>query len=205
MNARTRVVTACLLSCTVFAAFAQTSVDRSFTTTAKNCDGVKWSAKALATYPTIASACQAVEERDGKNYVKFEGTVKRNANEGKQLTVNFKDGGEVTLTPPPETTLYVDGRRTPVADLKRGDKLSFYISEDRFVAQLPSDETPTAQFVAAPIAPAAPSEGDEQMAAALPATASPLPLLGLCGFIVLGAGAVLTLFRRRSSARYSAR
>ena len=34
-------------------ALAQTSVDRSFTTTAKNCEGVNWSAEALKAYPNV--------------------------------------------------------------------------------------------------------------------------------------------------------
>ena len=95
----TMVSTACLIVC-ASAATAQTSVDKSFTAVSKDCNGIQWSDRALATYPTIASACQGVEERNGKTYVKFQGTLKRNVNRGEQLVVNFKDGGEVTLTPP---------------------------------------------------------------------------------------------------------
>lgn len=56
-------------------ALAQTSIDRSFTTVTKDCDGVRWSDTALQAYPNIASACQGVEERNGRTYVKFSGTV----------------------------------------------------------------------------------------------------------------------------------
>ena len=72
----------CVMSCITSAAIAQTDVDRSFTVTAKNCKGVQWSAEALEAYPNIASACRAVEERNGKTYVNFEGTVTRTANTG---------------------------------------------------------------------------------------------------------------------------
>ena len=197
MSIRSLVTTACLLSCMTSAAWAQTSVDRSFKVTSKNCDGVQWSAESLARYPTIGAACQSVEERNGKTYVKFQGTVKRN-DRGKQLVVDFKDAGDMTLTPPAETHLYVQGKRTPVSDLRRGDELNFYIAEDRLAAQFPESDAETAQFVAVPIATQeAPEEESEQMAAALPETASPAPLLALCGLTALGFGALLTLYRRR--------
>ena len=111
----TMVSTACLIVC-ASAATAQTSVDKSFTAVSKDCNGIQWSERALTTYPTIASACQGVEERNGKTFVKFQGTLKKNVNRGEQLVVNFKDGGEVTLTPPPETSFYVNGKKTKVSE-----------------------------------------------------------------------------------------
>lgn len=189
--------TACLIACAA-AATAQTSVDRSFKAVSKDCSGIQWSEMALATYPTIASACQSVEERNGKTYVKFEGTVSRNVNRGEQLVVNFKDGGQVTLTPPPETNLYVDGERTPVAELDRGDKLNFYIAEDRLAAQFPQTaevETQTARLVVVPIV--VHERPVEHMAASLPSTASALPLFALSGILTLGVGGLLRLYRSR--------
>jgi hypothetical protein len=173
---------------------AQTSVDKSFTATSNNCSGIQWSESALERYPTIASACQGVEERNGKKYVKFQGKLKSNQQGGERIVVDFKDGGEMTLTPPPETNVYIDGRRTPVAKLKRGDELNFYIAEDRLAAQFPETETATARFVAVPIVAAEEPE-QEQMAAALPATASWLPMLGLGGLLGLMFASLLTLFR----------
>ena len=189
----TTLSAACLIAC-ASAATAQTSVDRSFTAVSNDCNAINWSERALATYPTIASACQSVEERNGKKYVKFQGTVKRNENRGSRLVVNFKDGGEVTLTPPPETNLYVNGKKTPVADLARGDELNFYISEDRLAAQFPETETQTARLIIVPIVV---RDQSSQQLASLPSTASPLPLLALCGTLSLGMGGLLTLLRRR--------
>jgi hypothetical protein len=173
------------------AAIAQSSTDRSFTAVADNCDSVTWSERALATYPTIASACQGVEERNGKRYVKFSGTVKSSEQQGQRLVVNFKDGGEVTLTPPADTSLYVNGKKTPVASLARGDKLNFYIAEDRLAAQFPETEQQSARFVIVPIVIR------EQQLASLPHTAGPLPLLALVGAFSLGLGGLLSLYRRR--------
>lgn len=197
MRIRPAIAAACVLSCITTASLAQTSVDRSFKATSKDCSGVQWSERALSTYPTIASACQGVEQRNGKTYVKFSGTVQRNADRGKQLTVNFKDGGMITLTPPAETNLYVNGKRTPVANLQRGDALNFYIAEDRLAAQFPENDTPTAQYVIVPIVVRDQDTSNEQLAASLPSTASPLPLLALCGFLSMGLGAALTILRKR--------
>jgi LPXTG-motif cell wall-anchored protein len=183
---------ACLIAC-ASAASAQTKVDRSFTAVANDCNSITWSEQALATYPTIASACQGVEERNGKKYVKFEGTLKKNVNRGQQLVVHFKDGGEVTLSPPAETNLYVNGKKTPVSDLERGSDLKFYIAEDRLAAQFPETETRTARFVIVPIVL---HDRNEQLAS-LPHTTSPLPLMALSGLLSLGLGGFLSLRRRR--------
>jgi hypothetical protein len=193
MKTTTMLATTCLVVCA--SAAAQTKVDRSFTAVSKDCSGIQWSEQAVDTYPTIASACQGVEERNGKTYVKFQGKVKRNVNRGEQLVVNFKDGGEVTLSPPAETHLYVNGKRTPVADLQRGDDLNFYIAEDRLAAHFPETESATARLVIVPIV-VREVESEERMAA-LPSTASPLPLVALGGFLTLGLGGLLTLYRRR--------
>jgi len=186
---------ACLIAC-VFTADAQSKTDRSFTAASDSCDSVQWSERALATYPSIAAACQSVQERNGKRYVKFQGTVKRNENGGRKLVVNFKDGGDVTLTPSPDLKLTVNGKKTPISELGRGSELSFYVAEDRLAAQIP--ETPdveirSARFVVVPIYLHEPTE----QLASLPHTAGPLPLLALMGTVSLGLGALLSIYRRR--------
>lgn len=183
----------CVLACGVPIASAQTSVDRSFTPVSSSCEGIRWSDRALQMYPTIGSACQGVEQRNGKTYVKFTGKVKRNVDQGKQLVVNFKDGGDITLNPPPDTNLYIDGQPTPVAKLRDGNELTFYIAEDRLVAQFPETEAVTTRYAVLPIAP--PQEESEQMAA-LPATAGFWPAVGLAGWLALGLAALLGLFVR---------
>lgn len=177
-------------------ALAQTSVDRSFTTVSKDCPGIQWSAEALKAYPFIAKACQAVEERDGKTYVKFAGRVERNINRGEQLRINFRDGDTVTLTPPPNTSLFVNGKSTPVADLQRGDQLQFYVPEDRFVAQVAENDSPQTQYVVVPIVYREVVREPEQAAATLPHTAGDLPLVALSGLMMLGLGAGFTVARK---------
>jgi LPXTG-motif cell wall-anchored protein len=176
---------------------AQSRVDRSFRTTSKDCSGVVWSKEALATYPTIASACQAVEERNGKAYVKFEGTVQRNVERGKQLEVRFKDGGDITLSPGPEMSLYVNNRKTAVRDLARGDQLNFYVPEDRFAAHFAEDSAPTPQYVVVPIVyrETTTTYEPERTAAALPATASNSGLMLVFGGLLTAFGLLLVMRR----------
>lgn len=187
-----------------FAASAQTSVDRSFTTTSNNCDDVQWSAEMRERYPDLGSACQSVEERDGKKYVKFEGAVRGTREGGSAIDIDFRGGGRVQMQPPEGTRIYMDGKQIPVSDLKRGDRLTFYVPEDRMTAQFYPDEqlaaTEESEAVSVPIATAEQAteeEQPEQMAGTLPSTASALPIMGLSGLLMLGiAGAVRRLRRR---------
>jgi LPXTG-motif cell wall-anchored protein len=123
--------------------------------------------------------------------------VEKNQNSGKRLTVDFKDGGKVELSPPAETTVYMDGKLTPVAKLQRGDNLNFYISEDRLAAQLPQEpETTVTQFVVVPIVAQQPVEHEtSSMTASLPHTGSDLPMFAIGGVLALMLAGALSLFR----------
>ena len=195
MRMKNTVLLGCLLSCASFAASAQTSVDRSFTAVQKNCEGIQWSEEAKARYPGIADACQSVEERNGKTYVKFKGEVVNSLRNG-EMTVNFEGAGKMVLTPPPDMQINIDGRQTPVARLNRGDELTMYVSEDRLAAQFPADETPTAKLVVVPIMVRETPPPQEEQTASLPSTAGDLPLIGLLGALAIALGGALTLRRK---------
>lgn len=187
-----------------FAASAQSSIDRSFTTTSNNCDDVQWSAEMREKYPDLGSACRSVEERNGKKYVKFEGDVRGTRDRGSAIDIDFRGGGRVQMQPPEGTRIYMDGKQIAVADLKRGDRLTFYVPEDRMTAQFYPDEklaaTEESDAVNVPIAvaqQATPAEEREEMASTLPSTASALPLLGLAGLLMLGLAATLRRLRHR--------
>jgi hypothetical protein len=179
--------------CFVFsvAALAQSSVDRSFTAAGRECSSVHWSTTALRKYPQIAAACQEVLQRDGMAYVKFSGEISGNTG-GRELTVKFKNAGEMTLTPPPDFNVYVGGQRVPLADLHRGDELTFYVAENRLAAQFYAEEqspVTTTEYVAVPI------EYTEQLATTLPETASKLPLIGAAGMLLVSLAALLNVRR----------
>jgi hypothetical protein len=184
------------------AGLAQTPIDRAFTATGTRCEDVTWSRGTLAQYPRIANACQSVTQQNGKYYVKFSGEVRKVGNRGRTLTIDFKDGDQVTLSPPENMSIHFDGRATAVRDLRRGDVLNFYVPQDQLVAEFPEGEA-LAVAVPIPFAQPGPSRvalvpGARMSSTApeLPKTASELPALGLFGFLLTALGAALTTLRR---------
>ena len=192
---RPQAITAIAITSLTFGApvIAESDVDRAFTATGASCDQITWSREALAKYPQLASACQDVMERDGKYYVKFSGTVRRVADRGRSVTVNFKDGGELALTPPENMSLYINGRPKAASRLQRGDELTFYVPQDKLAAPPPE---PTLTIIPITRIRVAQAPAREPAAAELPKTASALPSLGLCGVLLMSLGAVLTTRRR---------
>ena len=192
-------------ACAVGAVSAQTNVDRTFKASSQECRDVQWSADILRDYPGIGAACQRVEQRDGRTFVKFQGTVEAVNDEGRELVVDFKDGQTLTLAPTPTTMLYMGGVETPVSQLYRGAKLNFYVPEDRLTAQFFADdssaesvEIPIVREQTAALEPAQPAQSqDRQTVAAreLPATAGALPLVGWSAVLLILVGTGVTVFR----------
>ena len=199
-----------------------TSVDRAFESSPKDCSDVRWSQAAQDAFPSIGEACQAVEERNGKTYVKFEGVVEKVADMGNRIRVDFKDGKTMTFTPAPQTVLYIDGERTPFAEVREGMNLNFYVPEDRVQAELRPDRTRIAFIIFPFDTPTIPTaQARDRVAQAdtardrmrsqdssrdrvaqsdntaeLPATAGPLPLLGVGGLAFLLSASGLALRRK---------
>jgi hypothetical protein len=202
------VSTAVLAAFAAIAASAQTSVDRTFKAEGEDCRDVQWSKEVLREYPGIGAACQSVEHRAGKTYVKFSGTVREVIDNGRQVRIAFKEGETLTLAPPSNAVLYMDGRETPVSQLRRGMALNFYVPEDQLTAQFFADDTAT-RGVEVPIVkdqavvrqesqPAQPATESQSVAAReLPATWSTLPLVAWSAVMLILAGAGATLIRMR--------
>lgn len=189
-------------ACGVGAASAQTSVDRTFKASSQDCRDVQWSADILRDYPGIGGACQRVEQRDGRTFVKFQGTVKSVSKDGGRLEIDFKDGETLTLAPTPTTVLYMGGVETPVSQLYRGAKLNFYVPEDRLTAQFFAEDS-SARSVEVPIvaeqsAAREPSRSEDRQTLAaleLPATAGGLPLVGWSAVLLILIGTSVTVVR----------
>lgn len=122
--------------CVAAGVFADTSIDRTFEPSPRDCGDVSWPRNTRDAIPSIAHACQAVEQRNGNYYVKLSGEVQEIANDGGRLIVDFEDVGEMAFTPSAHTRLYLDGQRTEFAQLQPGTDLNFYIPEDRLRAEL---------------------------------------------------------------------
>jgi hypothetical protein len=201
-----------LLSGATSESIAQTAVDRSFDPSPRDCADVRWSQAALRSFPEIASACRAVETRNGKAYVRLDGDVESVPGDGKRIRVDFDHGGELIFKPTPNTVLYIDGERTPFAQVEDGMNLKFYIPEDRLHAELQPDPARLA-FVIVPLDFAVAARDQPTLAAErarergtmrasasagmseLPATAGPLPWIALGAGALLVSGAAATLAR----------
>ncbi len=184
------------------------SLAKAFTANnAENCTQIVWSQETLERFPRIAVACREVVKKDGRAFVKFEGEVTRVGRRGEELDVRFQRGTDpLTLRPPEGMEVEIDGRKTPVARLSPGDKLTFYVPEDRLAANFYTEDAPTAQPVAVAVIVPVRSAPVEQVAQTsddysdLPRTAGPVPFLGLLGsaLIALGAGLTARRWMRRS-------
>lgn len=199
--------TAVLAALAITSASAQTSVDRTFKAGGEDCRDVEWSRDILREYPGIGAACQSVEHRAGKTYVKFQGTVKEVIDQGRRIRIDFRQGDTLTLAPPANAVLYMDGQETPVSKLQRGTKLNFYVPEDQLTAQFFADDTATKSVVVPIVSEQAVVSEQSQPAQAtmerqnvaaleLPATGSNLPFVAWFAVMFIVAGTVATtLFR----------
>ena len=196
MNTRAKIIAAAFALAAAAGVNAQSSsVDKAFTANGQNCLEIAWSQETLAKHPKIASACQEVMQKDGKTYVRFDGTVKKVAKGGTEVVLDVKGGNTVTLNPPEGRTVYIAGKKTPVKSLRPGDTLSIYIPEDRFTAEVMA--TPTSPVEEIPMAePSVESVAMTSTDYSMPKTASNWPLLALFGALALGLAA--TLRSRRS-------
>jgi hypothetical protein len=166
---------------------AQQQSGAAFTTAGTSCSDVRWSAEALAQYPRIATACREVLQRDDKYYVRFEGEVRRVADRGRELTIDFRDGDRLTLAPPENLSITINGRPTAPRDLRPGDQLTFYVPQDQLAASFFAGQPDTSREVVAQNQPPRQT---------LPRTASPLPFVAFGGWVLLALGAALAVRRR---------
>ena len=190
MNTRAKIIAAAFALAAAAGVNAQSSIDKSFTASGSNCADVNWSAETLAKYPNIGKACQEVTQRNGATFVKFEGTVKKVAKGGSEITMGMKGSdAKLVLNPDPNRTVNIGGRKVAVKTLKPGDSLTFYVPDSRLVAV----ETPEPAVEEIPIGPPV----VEQVAMTtttyedLPKTASSWPLAGLLGALCIGLALVM--------------
>jgi len=189
MKTRAKIIVAAAALAAAAGVYAQSSVDKAFTANGSNCTQITWSDEMMAKHPKIASACQEVLQKDGKAYVKFEGTVKKVGKGGSEVVMDMKGGDRITLTPQADRTVYIGGNKVPVKNLRPGDTLTFYVPEDRVVAAVM--ESPTAPVEEIPIAPVVEQVAMTETNYDMPKTASSWPLVALLGGMSLGLALVM--------------
>lgn len=157
------------------------------TETALSCNDFRPTPQALARFPDLEGACDAVVERNGELYGRFTAIVRRTTNRSTTLYLPATDH-TFTIEPQPDARVIVDGKKVRPRNLTRGQEIRVYLAVNAF-------STPDIQEIALvteadiiishPVSPAA----------ALPTTASPWPTFGLFSITLVGIGLLLRLAR----------
>ena len=101
------------------------------------CSEVKYSAEFLEKYPHAPAACIEAIEKEGKRYAKFTARVFLNSPDRTTVELLNVKGDPLTtfsFKPAPDAGVMIDGKKTKFTDLKKGEKISFYVSADRLTA-----------------------------------------------------------------------
>jgi hypothetical protein len=113
------------------------------------CSDIKFSQAFLAKYPMAPAACLEGRIYKGVKYGKFEAKVYINSLPD-FVTVQLlnSQGTEMpnstfSVKPKPGAGVYIDGKKTPVEDLKVGQKITFWVPENKMEAR--ELEAPTEQ------------------------------------------------------------
>ena len=99
------------------------------------CSSLTFSKAFLAKYPKAPAACVEARNYNGKKYAKFDGKVYIIEGHEMTLQVNNVAGdalSALTVEPSATASLLVNGKPTKFSELKVGDPISIWVSQDRF-------------------------------------------------------------------------
>jgi LPXTG-motif cell wall-anchored protein len=120
--------------------------------------------------------------------------------------VDFRNGSEVTLKPPANMKFDIGGTMMRPREILPGQQLTFYVPQDRLVAEVPEGERisapiPITRWEPQPQPLAYTAHASMSSPAELPQTGTNLGLLALGGLALTLTGAGLTTMRYRRGAR----
>jgi hypothetical protein len=102
---------------------------------AASCDNVSIGADVMAKFPNIRSTCQEVKEKDGGIYIRFVGDVVSSSSDKATVRVKDRSGKDVSefeLGWDAGQKIKVGGKEMNFSDLKKGDKLDFWIEHNKW-------------------------------------------------------------------------
>lgn len=160
------------------------------------CDDIVFGAEVTSRYADIADGCWDVVELDGERYAKMKVEILQTR--GRTATFRFKhpDG---SFGPTQSTTVASDwraeigGQTYSMRQLNAGQEVNVYVPSDRWEAQLGDTSGVLTTYYAVVMV----EESSSGSGAALPSTASALPLIGLLGVGSLFAAFLMRIRRRR--------
>ncbi len=158
--------------------------------TALSCNDFRPTNEALERFPDLVGACEGIVDRDGELYAKFRAVVRRVR--GNNVTL-YLPATKKTFTAKPDSAarVLIEGRKTRVRDLVRGQEIRIYLAVNEF-------SKPDIQEVAFVTEEDVVVEVTIEEVEALPTTASPWPAVAAGGLLLLGVGYMMR--RRRLGA-----
>ena len=157
------------------------------------CQNAQYDSEVVDRFPNIAKACSDIVSKGGEDYAVVKARLDRVDPSGRvQVRVKHPDGSyskQVSIRPRPELRVLVDGKPARVSDLAPNQEITAYVKVRAPEMALAPVEGETYAFT--------PIEEPQQQMAALPATASFLPLFGLLGGMSLLLGGWLSVIRYR--------
>lgn len=167
--------------------------------TGASCADLVFTEDITSRLPNPNAACLGVVEKDGRQYAKFAAEIVRVR--GGEVRAKFKrpDGtftDTYSFNPDRSARVRIRGRSYRYSDLARGQELDIYLPADRWEIATHSEEEVDFAAAAAVTTVAVVKAEPEPEMAALPSTASLVPLMGLLGAIFMALGTGLVMVRR---------
>lgn len=157
------------------------------------CSDVEFSSRITERLPNAADSCLGIETREGRQYAHFKAEIVGTSGNTVRTRFVQPDGGyspTYSMEMDPSARVEIEGRKYRYRELARGQQLDVYVPPDQWEVHVPE----TADFaVARTVAVATPFVAQEE----LPATASPVPALGLTGALLMLMGLGLAATSRR--------
>jgi hypothetical protein len=119
-----------------------------------DCADLNFSEEFLKKYPDAPAACIEAREYNGKRYAKFNAKVYLNSADRTTVTLldpAGKDLSTFSFRPSPTTMLKINGESKKFTQLTPGEKISFWVSEDRMTASALPASTEDSWAVLPPI------------------------------------------------------
>lgn len=143
----------------------------------------------------LGDACQDVVEVDGERFAKMSVEIIRTSSNRATFKFKMPDGSYGPIQSAdldPSWRAEIEGRSYRLRELGAGQELNIYLPSDRWEAHVATNMT--GYFaVYYPVA----MEEDAGRGAALPSTASFMPMFGLLGGAALFSAFLMRVFRRR--------
>jgi hypothetical protein len=103
------------------------------------CAGIKWGLQFLHRYPGAAAACQTVETKDGIRYAQFKGKVVGMTPQSVTVAIENVAGtprANIEWLTEADEDMMINDKEAKVADLKKGDMLTFWVQEGKMGASM---------------------------------------------------------------------